>query len=403
MRRLMAMVIVILLLTPLLSEASAADKPQSLFMIDMTIRVSPVNVENASTWMGLFQIHAVLKDPGQRAYFQYLAANNSTKAREEFGDFVKQLIYDNMRDNIKRRFNAANVSGTIYLPPGGPVEVLNNWSAVVTFYLTNFLISDGDVLRCPLSGPLDFVYKGHVFRYTWDRLTLILPRGYGIKNLAPVPDDLSDGVAVWNGGYFIPLIELYANNSTSTGTRVLSYAEFLNSTRKEISLVYDPDEGYVQFNATFTGASATPSITSRLLASFRATMNVISMDAREGNGSLVIIGVARPEVAYQETSSERIWKAVVRLPGRFDNVSVRGGEYVLAPDNTLIITVKEKKSRLKLYAGGVAAVLVIAAVAILWKKRAGKGPETSGENPSSKTEPETEGNGGSEEPDGGGE
>ncbi len=123
MRRLMAMVIVILLLTPpLLSEASAADKPpQSLFMIDMTIRVSPVNVENASTWMGLFQIHAVLKDPpGQRAYFQYLAANNSTKAREEFGDFVKQLIYDNMRDNIKRRFNAANVSGTIYLPPPGP-------------------------------------------------------------------------------------------------------------------------------------------------------------------------------------------------------------------------------------------------------------------------------------------
>ncbi len=212
---------------------------------------------------------------------------------------------------------------------------------------------------------------------------------------------------MWNGGYFIPLIELYANNSTSTGTRVLSYAEFLNSTRKEISLVYDPDEGYVQFNATFTGASATPSITSRLLASFRATMNVISMDAREGgNGSLVIIGgVARPEVAYQETSSERIWKAVVRLPGgRFDNVSVRGGgEYVLAPDNTLIITVTEKKSRLKLYAGGVAAVLVIAAVAILWKKRAGKGgPETSGENPSSKTEPETEGNGGgSEEPTGG--
>ncbi|WP_055428320.1 hypothetical protein [Thermococcus thioreducens] len=247
------------------------------------------------------------------------------------------------------------------------MKVLDNWSAVVTFALANFLVSDGKVLRCPLSGSLDFVYKGHVFDYSWDKLTLILPKDYQIKNLAPVPDDLSDNVAVWKDGSFLPIIELY--------TPVYSYVLFLNSTRKEISLLYDPEEGYVQFNATFTGANATPSIINQLLASFRATMDVMSIDTRQENGSLVVIGVARPEVAYHETSSEKVWKAMVKLPGAFDSISVVGGTYVLAPDHTLIITVTEKKSNYRLYAYGIAVVLVIAAVILVKKKGAGKEPE----------------------------
>ncbi|WP_258083501.1 hypothetical protein [Thermococcus thermotolerans] len=395
MRRFMAFMLIIFLLTPLIGEVSAVDDPQPLFRMEMTITVARVKVENTSTWMGTFKIYVVLKDPGYRAYFDYLVANNSTKANEEFASLVKQLVYDNMKDNLEKKFEAANMSSTIYLPSGGPVRVLDNWSAVVTFAVANFLVGDGKVLRCPVSGFLDFVYRGHVFDYSWDKLTLILPRDYQIKNLAPVPDDLSDNVAVWKNGSFLPIIELY--------TPVYSYVLFLNSTRKEISLLYDPKEGYVQFNATFTGANATPSIINQLLASFRATMDVMSIDTRQENGSLVVIGVVRPEVAYQETSSEKIWKAMVKLPGAFDNISVVRGTYVLAPDHTLIITVTEKKSNYRLYAYGIAVVLVIAAVIIVKKKGARKGSETAEKESGGASPPETGKQELSREPDGGGE
>ncbi|ASJ15163.1 hypothetical protein [Thermococcus radiotolerans] len=397
MRRFVALILIVLLLTPLAGEVGAAGNAQPLFKIDMTIKVAPVVIENTSTWLGTFKMYVVLTDPHYRAYFDYLASNNTTAANEEFKSFVKELVYDNMKDNLEKRYEAANVSSTIYLPSGGPVKVLDNWSAVVTFAVTNFLVSDGKTLRCPATGNLDFVYKGHVFDYTWNRLTLILPQDYEIANLAPVPDDLSDNVAVWNNGDFIPLIELY--------TRVYSYVRFLNATRKEISLQYDPHEGYVQFNATFTGANATPVIISQLLASFKATMNIMSIDTRQENGSLVVIGIARPEVAYKETSSEKIWKAMVKLPGAFDSISVVGGSYVVAPDHTIIITVTEKKSTYRFYAYGIAAVLVVVAVLIVVKRRGTKEetetePEEPGEEEPS---PESEEQESPEEDEGGGE
>ncbi|ASJ05494.1 hypothetical protein [Thermococcus barossii] len=388
MRRFVTLMLIVILITPLLGEVGAANNAQPVFKIDMTIKVAPVVIENTSTWLGTFKIYVVLTDPHQRAYFDYLASNNTTAANDEFKSFVKELIYDNMKNNLERRYEGANISSTIYLPSGGPVKVLDNWSAVVTFAVTNFLVSDGKKLRCPVAGSLDFVYRGHVFDYTWDRLTLILPKDYEIANLAPVPDDLSENVAVWNNGDFIPLIELY--------TQLYSYVRFLNATRKEISLRYDPHEGYVQFNATFTGANATPVIISQLLKSFRATMNIMSIDTRQENGSLVVIGVARPEVAYKETSSERIWKAMVKLPGAFDSISVQGGSYVVAPDYTLIITVTEKKSTYRLYAYGIAAVLVVMAVFMLMRrKKAGEetketevGPEGSEEKHPAESEGE---------------
>ncbi|NJE10941.1 hypothetical protein [Thermococcus sp. MAR1] len=374
MRRFVALILIVLLLTPFVGEVGAADNAQPLFKIDMTIKVAPVVIENTSTWLGTFKMYVVLTDPHYRAYFEYLASNNTTAAKEEFKDFVKELVYDNMKDNLEKRYEAANISSTIYLPSGGPVKVLDNWSAVVTFAVANFLISDGKILRCPVTGNLDFVYKGHVFDYTWERLTLILPQDYEIANLAPVPDDLSDNVAVWNNGDFIPLIELY--------THVYSYVRFLNATQKEISLQYDPHEGYVQFNATFTGANATPVIITQLLASFKATMNIMSIDTRQENGSLVVIGVARPEVAYKETSSEKIWKAMVKLPGAFDSISVVGGSYVIAPDHTLIITVTEKKSTYRFYVYGIAAVLVVVVVLIVVRRReTKKKTETEPEKP----------------------
>ncbi|ASJ10648.1 hypothetical protein A3L12_04710 [Thermococcus sp. P6] len=390
MRRLMTALMVFLLLTPLSRVAAGAvDNPQPLFEVGITLTVNQVRIGNSTTWLGTFKIHAHLKDPGMRAYFEYLAANNSTYARERFSNFVEQLIYENLKDDIERGFEGVNVSSTIYLPPEGPVRVLDNWSALVTFSVTNFLVGDWRVLRCPLSGPLDFVYRGHVFDYSWDRFTLILPRDYEIETLAPVPDELSDNVAVWNGGDFIPLIELY--------TPLYSYVEFLNSTRKEISLLYDPEEGYVQFNATFSGANATSVVVNQLLASFKDTMQIMSIDALQRNGSLVVVGIARPEVAYAETSSERVWRAMVKLPGSFDSISVVGGSYTIAPDHTVVITVREKKSRGRIYLYGAGAGLVGVAVFLLWRRR-GRTPGEEGEA-SQGAEPENP----SEEPEGGGE
>ncbi|NJE46147.1 hypothetical protein E3E35_01715 [Thermococcus sp. GR7] len=371
MKKLIAFILTILLLTPLVSEVNAAGNSQPLFKIEIMIRVSPVVINGSSTWMGQFRIYATLKDPGYRAYFDHLAANNTTKANEEFRSFVKQLIYDNLKNNFKDRFEAKGINSTIYLPSGGPVKVLDNWSAVVTFALSNFLVSDGKIISCPLSGPMDFVFKGHVFDYSWDKLTVVLPKDYEVRNLAPAPDDFSNNVAVWTNGDFIPLIELY--------TPVYSYVIFLNSTRKEISLQYDPHEGYVQFNATFTGANATPVVIDQLLSSFKATMDIISLDTREENGTLVVIGVAKPKVAYRETSSEKIWEALLKLPGSFDRVSVVGGTYNMAPDNTIVITVTEKKtSRLPYIWAGLILVVVLG---IFWIKRRG----TSSEEPEQPT------------------
>lgn len=361
MRKLIALFLTVLMLTPFVGTVSAAENPQPVFSIDLVIKVGPTVIDNSTVWLGTFRMYVVLKDPAQREYFESLARENRTQAEEEFRSFVESLVYGNLRDNLEKRFEEAGLNSTVYLPSGGPVKVLDNWSAKVTFVVSNFLVGDDKVLRCPVSGPMKFVYRGRVFDYTWDRLTVILPKDYEIKNLAPAPEDVSNNVAIWENGNFIPIIELY--------TPASSYIRFLNSTSKEISLQFDPVQEYVQFNATFTGAKATQFIISQLMTSFKATMNILSIDAKEANDSLVIIGVARPDVSYQETSSERIWKAVVKLPGRFDRISVVGGTYTLAPDNTVIITVKEKKS--VPYWWAIVPVLVVVGLYLVLRARRG--------------------------------
>ena len=367
MRRIIALILAFILLTPLLGEVSAAENPQPVFKIDIVIKAAPVAIGNSSTWLGTFKMRVVLVEPSERAYFENLAAQNKTLAEEEFRSLVEALVYRNLKRNLEKRFEAAGLNSTIYLPSGGPVKVLDNWSAAVTFAVSNFMVSDGKVIRCPISGPMDFVYKGKVYDYSWERLTLILPKDYEIKNLAPTPSDLSDNVAVWENGNFIPLVELY--------TPVYSYVRFLNATHKEISLQYDPQEGYVQFNATFTGAKATQSIISQLLASFRGTMDIISIDTRQEENGLVVIGVAKPDVTYQETSSERVWKAMVKLPGRFDSITVVGGEYIVGPDNTVIITVTESKPSKLPYIAGAVVLVAIAAVFLMRGRRQKKAEE----------------------------
>ena len=371
----LAVSVLILILAGTLGGVSAAE-PQPLFDLNFLIRVSPVQLNGSEVWIGSFSVHAVLKDPLYRAYFDHLAANNTTRAREEFRDFVRQLVYGNLKDNFERRFEEVNLSGTIYLPEGGPVRVGDNWSATVSFAISNFLVStDGKVLRCPLSGNLQFVFKGHVFDYTWDRMTVVLPRNYEIKNLAPRPDDFSKGVAIWTNGSYIPLIELY--------TPAYTFLRYINSTHKSITLSFDPEDGYLRFNATFDRVPEYDSTVEYLLRSFKETMDVVSIDTLEKNGTLIVVGIARPEVAYRETSKERVWQVMVKLPGRFDEIRVTAGTYQLAPDNTVIITVIEKKSGNRVYylLGGALTVGVAAFFFARRRRKNSKEPENKGETP----------------------
>ncbi|NJE05489.1 hypothetical protein E3E36_04895 [Thermococcus sp. M36] len=366
MRRLGVLVLAVLMIlsqAAAVNAAPAPQNPQPFFKMDIVIRVSPASINGSNVWIGAFKIHAVLEDPYYRHYFESMAESNSTKAEEEFRAFVKSLIYDNLKDSFNEKLKALNMTAEIYVPKEGPVRVLDNWSALVSFSVTNFLVPDGVLFKFPIWGGMKFSIRGRVFDYSWDRLTVMLPKDYEVKDLVPAPDDFEGNVAVWENGYIFPLIELY--------NPLYSYIRFINSTRKQITLIYDPDNGYVQFNATFSGAKANDAVVDKLLSSFRSVMDTVSIDAEERNGSLVVIGVAVPKVAYRETRSEKVWEAMVKLPGRFDNITVMNGEYQLAPDNTVIIRVVEKKRWYLPYAAGGALVLLAVLAYMLSRKRGG--------------------------------
>lgn len=348
---------------PLALSASLPEKPQPFFKVNIMVEAREATIGNSSTWLGIFRVHVVLVDQYYRGYFDDLANVNETKAREEFKAFVRSLIYENLRDNFEKRMKQRNVTGVIYLPSDGPVTVLDNWSAVVRFSITNFLVPQGFLLECPLSGSMKFVIRGHVLDFSWDRLTLVLPRDYEVKDLAPAPDEFEGNVAVWKGGYIFPIIQIYSP--------AYSLLKFINSTEKRIDISFDPGMGLVQFNATFLGEKPNDIVKEGLVESFKSTMDITSIDVRDTDNGVLIIGVAKPDVAHYETRTEKTWKVVLKLPGKFDEVSVSSGTYQLAPDNTLIITITEKKFdyRILVVAGLVAAAGV--SVLVIKKRKTG--------------------------------
>ncbi len=369
MRRYAVFVFILLLMsfTPVVRPVSAAENiPQNVFNIEMMIQVD-------ASGMAHFTIYAVLKDPYYRAYFSRLSANNTTRAESEFADFVRQLVYTNLKDDFNNKLAGQELNSTIYIPAGGPVRVLKNWSAVVSFEMTNFLVGDNRTLRCPVYGPLDFLFKGHVFAYHWNRLTLILPKEYNIENLAPVPSQLTDHVAVWNGGDFLPLIQLTSGE--------VSVMKFLNETNKSIALAYNPAQGYLQFTATFTGANASDTVRTILLEAFKGTMHPVSMEGRIENDRLVIVGVVHPQVKYSESLTEKRWEVLVKLPGSFNEIEVRGGQYKLISPTMVLIRVTERRTTLYIYVG-LGLVVALGAGFFMLRRRGKKGGGT---------EPSTEG------------
>ena len=363
MRRFMVSVFVLLLMVstavnPIVT-AAGGNIPQDVFNIEMLIQVD-------ASGMAHFTIYAVLKDPYYRAYFNKLSANNTTRAESEFTDFVRQLVYTNLKDDFNNKLAGQGLNSTIYIPAGGPVRVLKNWSAVVSFEMTNFLVGDNRTLRCPVYGPLDFLFKGHVFSYHWNKLTLILPKEYNIENLAPAPSQFTDHVAVWDGGDFIPLIQLTSGE--------VSVMKFLNETNKTITLSYDPGQGYLQFTAMFSGANASDTVKTILIEAFKGTMHPVSMDGRIEGDRLVIVGVVHPQVKYTESLTEKRWEVLVKLPGSFNKITVKGGQYKLISPTVVLIRVTERRTTPYIY-GGLVLIVVLGVGVFLLKGRRKKKEE----------------------------
>ncbi len=353
-RSIVFILIFILMASALVIRPVAAENsPQSVFNIEMMIQVD-------ASGMAHFTVYAVLKDPYYRAYFSRIAANNTTRARDEFKDFVRQLVYTNLKDDFNNKLAVQGLNSTIYLPAGGPVSLLKNWSAVVSFDMTNFLVGSKRTLRCPVYGPLNFVFRGHVFSYRWSKLTLILPTEYNIENLAPAPNELADHVAVWKGGDFIPLIQLTSGE--------VSVMKFLNETHKTIVLSYNPNQGYLQFTANFSGANASDTVKTLLLDAFRGTMHPVSMSGRIEGDQLIIVGVTHPQVKYSESLTEKQWEVMVRLPGSFNEITVKGGKYKLVSPTLVLIRVTKRRTTPYLY-GALTITFVSALVVFLVKGR----------------------------------
>ena len=366
MKRLLSIFLAIMVALPLVVHpAIAAEEPQRVFDINMMVQVSQIQINGSLTWAGSFNIYAKLIDPYYLKYFSSLAEKNQTQAENEFRKLVYDLVYDNLKRNFNDRLAGSNMSAIVYIPPGGPVKLASNWSAVVTFTLVPFFVPKGNYLMCPFYGPLDFVFSGKVYTYRWSKLALVLPRDYNVSSLVPKPAEFEDGVAIWYNGSFIPYIEVF--------NPVYLFGIFINTTTKTLGLSFDPNEGYVQFNATFTGMKASQSIVNMLLTVFKNNMKIMSISAKELPNGVEVIGVAKPQVAYKETRTEKEWMVLLKLPGHFDKIEVIGGTYKLAPDGTIIMTFKEKKRN---YLPYVAVPIVLGAGVGFWWFRRRKGAKS---------------------------
>ncbi|WP_297500519.1 hypothetical protein [Thermococcus sp.] len=366
-KTLVVLLILVLAFSVITPPVSATSGPQKVFDIRIMLQVSQSQINGSLAWVGTFDIYVKLKDPNYRAYFEYLARKNETNATRQFANFVYNLVYNNLKKDLNDKLEGSNLSAVIYIPPEGPVHVTSNWSATVRFSIVPFLVPNGPYLKCPFYGPLDFVFQGQIYSFSWERLMMIFPEDYKIRELVPKPNDLSNNVAIWENGDYIPYIELY--------NPVYLFQTFINSTRKTIEISFDPNEGYLQFNATFTGMTAPKSVTDLLILTFRQSMKIMSISARNTKDGVEVIGVAKPEVAYRETRKAKIWLISIKLPGRFDRIIVRNGKYSLAPDGTLIITYTEEKMDYLPYVVLLAVVVGAGVVLWLWRRHKGEKAE----------------------------
>ncbi len=201
-------------LTPSVAGRYYGKSPQGIFNINVTVTVYTDLSASISLSVKLVN----------KGYIK--ALSNERDGKKEFRTMVLQLIYENLAMDLKDRGGKAILRGFQTLP---------NWSASVIVYVPRFLTVKNGTLRCPYSGPLNFVYENRVLGYAWNKFTLIMPPNMTGVFVFPKPAHASTNVFIWRDGDFIPMIQVTLPSFTPA------------------SIVLTREGNLTEFRATFTG------------------------------------------------------------------------------------------------------------------------------------------------------
>ena len=314
MRKSIVLVLMFITALSFVNQAFAYE-PQKLFDIEMYITVYPSGT-------ALVKINAKLIDPAFIAYLNSLKNGN-----EEFQKMVYSLIYG----NLKREVEEKSKDAMVVIPETGFIKIGKNWTAVVNFKIYNFLVEKNQTLQSSVYGPMRFLFKNHVFAYTWKKLTLVFPKDMYVVNLAPVPKEITDNVAVWENGNYLPIIVLTFNETVfqekrSKKTKIISFEEFLKNSTKVIDLKYDLFAGTVAFNGSISGVKPEQYHVAKIIDEFNRTMDLIKFDIKSNENGVTFSGEAKPMLQYKETLTKKMWNITIKLPFRFDKVNIESSK-----------------------------------------------------------------------------
>jgi len=323
-----SIVLVLMFITALsFANQAFAYEPQRLFDVEMYITVYPSGT-------AMVKINAKLIDYAFIAYFTKLSTSNPQNANNEFRKMVYSLIYGNFKREVEKKSKEA----MIVIPEVGFIKIGKNWTAVVNFKIYNFLVEKNQTLQSSVYGPMSFLFKNHVFEYTWKKLTLVFPKDMYVVNLAPTPKELTENVAVWENGNYLPIIVLTFNETVfqqerTKKTKIISFEEFLNNSTKLIYLKYDPFAGTATFNGSITGVKPEQYHIAKVIDEFNRTMDLIKFDIKSTENGVTFSGEAKPMLQYKETLTKKTWNVTIKLPFKFDKV------HIVPPKNQDIVMV----------------------------------------------------------------
>ncbi len=372
MKRLLALIITVILMTPSLALAEPSKvnlPPQNVFNLTVFLQVQPAKVGNETTWIGKFHVLVKLVDPQYREYLDELANNSSESANMLFWTIINNTILTSLRYNIIQKYQAAGLHPSFIVPKNGPITIGSDWNATVDLGVTDFLVLKGNYLVSPMAGNLTLWMSNRTYAFNWNRFVLILPPDYALHELSPKPIQATGNIAVWVNGSYVPNVSL-----ESPG---YSFVKFLNGTAntRKLELRYTPEDGHLYFEAIFPAQNAPGVVKGILLYTFKQALHPLSMDVMEKNGTIRVVGVAIPPAKKEESWLYTKWRVYVSLPFPFKEIELSSGEYKeLSPVN-LVITVRESKNAWLLY-GGVLVALILVLIAVKKLSSGGRGEES---------------------------
>ncbi|WP_324734991.1 CGP-CTERM sorting domain-containing protein [Thermococcus sp. SY098] len=326
-----------------LINQAVAYPPQQIFDIQIFMTITESGTASV-------KMTAKLIDPYLLSYLNNLQKNDPQKAQKEFHDMVFSLIFLNLQEFIQSQTNKT----VIITPQTGFIELHPNWTTTLNFKIYNYLTLKNGTLKSAVYGPMRFIFKNKVLSYHWKRLTIIFPKNAYIINLAPVPKEMTENVAVWENGDYLPIIALTFNETVfqkerAKKTKIIPFKEFLDNSTKVINLRYDPFAGTVTFNGSITGMKPEQYHIAKLIDEFNMSMDLIKFDIKSTENGVTFSGEAKPMLQYKETLTKKVWNITIRLPFRFDKVNIKapkdqGVQMIYGKtDNTIVNMVFEEK------------------------------------------------------------